>query len=354
MTVYSPGRANLIGEHTDYNDGFILPFAIKKYVKIEIEPAKRFTIFSEQAKKGIEFEEPYKTNSWADYVIGMIVKLREHGYKVSPFSMKINSDLPMGAGLSSSAALEVGAGYAIAQLMNYNIQREELARIAHECEVEFVGVRCGIMDQYAVALSRENHALFIDTLTREYKYIPFNLSREDETRLYLIDSGVKHELGSSEYNKRRHECEEALKVMKKNTFREVSLDDVEKISDFILKKRAIHVVTENERVLKTLSALEDDNIVLVGKYLYESHYSLRDNYEVSCDEIDFIISQLEEYSNVLGARIIGAGFGGSIIVLARGNFLPIFENIAQKYKIKFNITAKLMEVEISQGVFRVE
>lgn len=354
IVVYSPGRANLIGEHTDYNDGFILPFAIKRYIKIEIEPAKKFRVFSEQAKKGIEFEEPNKTNSWADYVIGMIVKLKEHGYKVGTFNMKIDSDLPMGAGLSSSAALEVGTGYAISQLMGYDISREELAKIAHECEVEFVGVRCGIMDQYAVALSKENHALFIDTLTKEYRYIHFNLNRADETNLYLIDSGVKHELGASEYNKRRHECEEALKLMEKNTFREVTLDDVDKISDHILRKRAFHVVTENERVLKTLSALEDDNLALVGKYLYESHYSLKNNYEVSCEEIDFIISHLEQYSNVLGARIVGAGFGGSIIVLAKGNFSSIFESIAEKYKIKFNLSAKLMKVEISEGVFRAD
>uniref|UniRef100_A0A7C5Y7I1 Galactokinase n=1 Tax=Fervidobacterium nodosum TaxID=2424 RepID=A0A7C5Y7I1_9BACT len=349
IVVYSPGRANLIGEHTDYNDGFILPFAIKRYVKLEIERAKKFRLFSEQAKKGIEFDSPEKTNSWADYVIGMIVKLREHGYDVEPFNLKIDSDLPMGAGLSSSAALEVGTGYAISQLMGYEIPREELAMIAHECEVDFVGVRCGIMDQYAVALSKENHALFIDTMTREYKYIPFHL---DSARLYLIDSGIKHELGASEYNKRRKECELALEAMGRKSFREVTQEDVDKISDPILRKRALHVITENERVLKTLSALETDNLPLVGKYLYESHYSLRDNYEVSCEEIDFLISQFEGYSNVLGARIVGAGFGGSVIVLAKDDFRGVFEKVAEKYRIKYDITPKLMDVETSDGVFR--
>jgi galactokinase len=349
IVVYSPGRANLIGEHTDYNDGFVLPFAIKRYVKIEIEPSKRFKIFSYQLKKGIEFDTPTKTNSWADYVIGMVQKLREHGYEVKPFTMHIDSDLPMGAGLSSSAALEVGVGYAISQMMEFEIDREELAKIAHECEVDFVGVRCGIMDQYAVALSKENHALFIDTMTREYKYVPLRL---DDTKLYLINSGVKHELGSSEYNKRRHECELALQALRKSSFREVTLEDIEKIQDPVLKKRALHVVTENERVLKTLSALEDDNLVLVGKYLYESHYSLKDNYEVSCEEIDFLIEKLREYSNVLGARIVGAGFGGSIIALVKGNFESIFEKISEAYRIKFGILPTLLNVDTSNGVFR--
>lgn len=349
VIVYSPGRANLIGEHTDYNDGFILPFAIKRYIRIEIESSKKFKLFSEQAKRGIEFLQPEKTNSWADYVIGMIVKLREHGYEVEPFSLKIDSDLPMGAGLSSSAALEVGTGYAISQIMGYEIPREELAMIAHECEVEFVGVRCGIMDQYAVALSKENHALFIDTMTREYKYIPFHL---DSTKLYLIDSGIKHELGVSEYNKRRRECELALESLGRKSFREVTREDIDKILDPVLRKRALHVVTENERVLKTLSALETDNLPLVGKYLYESHYSLKENYEVSCEEIDFIINQLENYPNVLGARIVGAGFGGSVIVLAKDDFKSTFEKVAEKYKIKYGIVPKLMDVETSDGVFR--
>ena len=350
IVVYSPGRANLIGEHTDYNDGYILPFAIKRYIKFEIEPSKKFKIFSHQQKKGIEFDNPAKTNSWADYVIGMIVKLMEHGYKVEPFTLTIDSDLPMGAGLSSSAALEVGTGYAISQMMGYEIDREELAKIAHECEVDFVGVRCGIMDQYAVALSKEHHALFIDTMTREYRYVPLYL---ENAKLYLINSGVKHELGSSEYNKRRKECEMALEAMKKTSFRDVTIEDVEKIQDHVLRKRALHVVTENERVLKTLFALEDDNMTLVGKYLYESHYSLKDNYEVSCEEIDFLIEKLREYSNVLGARIVGAGFGGSIIVLARGNFEGIFEKVAESYRIKFGITPTLLNVETSEGVHRV-
>lgn len=349
VTVYSPGRANLIGEHTDYNDGFVLPFAIKKYIKLEIERAKKFRLFSEQAKKGIEFDIPEKTHSWADYVIGMVVKLREHGYNVEPFNMRIDSELPVGAGLSSSAALEVGTGYAISQLMGYEIPKEELAMIAHECEVDFVGVRCGIMDQYAVALSKESHALFIDTMTREYKYIPFHL---DSAKLYLIDSGIKHELGASEYNKRRKECELALETMGKKSFREVIHEDIDKLSEPILRRRALHVVTENERVLKTLSALETDNLPLVGKYLYESHYSLRDNYEVSCEEIDFLISQFEGYSNILGARIVGAGFGGSIIVLVKDDLKETLEKVVERYRIKYGTIPKLMDVETSDGVFR--
>ncbi|ODN30322.1 galactokinase [Fervidobacterium thailandense] len=351
MVVYSPGRANLIGEHTDYNDGYVLPFAIKRYVKIEIQPSNVFKVYSEQAKRGIQFNKLEKTNSWADYVIGMVVKLMERGYEVRPFDMRIDSELPMGAGLSSSAALEVGAGYAIARMMGYDIPRVELAEIAHACEVEFVGVRCGIMDQYTVALAREGHAMFLDTLTKEYKYVPLRL---DGVKIFLIDSGVKHELGNSEYNKRRYECERALILMNKKSFREVSLEDVEKIDDDVLKRRARHVVTENERVLKTLSALETDNFQLVGKLLYESHYSLRDNFEVSCSEVDFIISYLETQPSVYGARIVGAGFGGSVIVLAESEFPEVFGHLKEKYWQRFGIELKMMEVYPSEGVFAHE
>lgn len=351
ITVYSPGRANLIGEHTDYNDGYVLPFAIRRYVKIEIQPSNVFKIYSEQTKRGIQFHKLEKTNSWADYVIGMVVKLMERGYEVRPFDMRIDSDLPMGAGLSSSAALEVGVGYAITKMMSYDISRVELAEIAHECEVEFVGVRCGIMDQYTVVLAKEGHALFLDTLTKEYKYVPLRL---DGAKIFLIDSGVKHELGSSEYNRRRQECEEALLMMRKKSFREVTLEDVEKLEDEVLRKRAQHVVAENERVLKTLSALETDNFKLVGKYLYESHYSLRDNFEVSCPEIDFIVEYLEGHPSVYGARIVGAGFGGSVIVLAEPDFVKVFESLKEKYRNRYGIELKMMEVGPSEGVFAHE
>lgn len=346
LTVFSPGRANLIGEHTDYNDGFVLPFAINRYVRIDVEPSKSFRIYSEQTKKGIQFERPHRTGSWADYVIGVVAKLIEHGYDVKPFSMRIDSDLPMGAGLSSSAALEVGAGLAIATLMGYEVRGAELAAIAHEAEVEFVGVRCGIMDQYTVALAKSGFALFLDTMTREYRHVPLHLG---EAQIYLLDSGVKHELASSEYNKRRSECERALQELGKRSFRDVTFEDIETLSDPVLRRRALHVLSENERVLKVLSALETDNLELVGKLLYESHYSLRDNYEVSCEETDFIVSLLERNPSVLGARIVGAGFGGSVIVLARPSFKEHLPNLTERYRVKFGMDLKVIEVEPSEG-----
>ncbi len=347
VKVLSPGRINLIGEHTDYNDGYVLPFAINRYIKFVVEESDRFDFFSLQYGKGIQLEKLVKTNSWADYLIGVIIAMKNKGLKINPVSVKIDSNLPSGAGLSSSAALEVGFAQALNTIFDLNLSNEELAIIGHEAESQFVGVRCGIMDQYVVALAKKDHALFLDTMTREYKHISLNI---DGLKIFLINSGVKHELGNSEYNLRREQCENVLKVLGIGSFRNMAIEDLEKIDDVTLRKRAKHVLEENERVLKSLTALETGNVSLLGELLFQSHYSLKDLYEVSCEEIDFLVDELSKKKSVLGARMVGGGFGGGVIVLAGQEFKNEFPAIAEKYRAKYSINPELLEVESSEGV----
>ncbi|MBM7559648.1 galactokinase [Marinitoga litoralis] len=344
MKYRAPGRINIIGEHTDYNDGYVLPFAIDKHIYLDIEKSDKFNFSSKNSNEKISLNKLQKTKTWADYIIGVILELEKKVGKIPPFSFNIHSSLPIGAGLSSSAALEVVSAYALNDILNLNLSLEELALIGWNAENKFVGLNCGIMDQYASALSKENHALFIDTYTRKHELIPLNLK---DYNFYIINSGVKHELGNSEYNIRRKQCEDALKILEKKSFRDVSYEDLEKL-DGVNYKRAKHVLDENNRVLKTIEALKKDNIELIGEYLFESHESLKNLYEVSCEEIDYIIDNLK--NKVTGARIVGGGFGGSVLVLSKEDELEkVIDNLKYEYNKKYSIELEYFKVKSSNG-----
>ncbi|GAB6188606.1 galactokinase [Marinitoga arctica] len=345
----APGRINIIGEHTDYNDGYVLPFAIDKYINLEIKVSDNFLFHSENTNQEISLLELKKTNTWADYIIGVILEIEKIKGKIQPFKFFVKSNLPIGAGLSSSAALEVVSAYALNDFLNLGFSLEEIALIGWKSENKFVGLNCGIMDQYASTLSKENHALFLDTYTKKYNLIPLNLK---EYNFYIINSGVKHELGNSEYNIRRKQCNEALKILNKKTFKEVSYDDLKKL-DKILYKRVKHILDENKRVIKTVESLKDNNIEAIGKYLFESHESLRNLYEVSCEEIDFIVDYLK--NKVSGARIVGGGFGGAVLVLSKDDELEIcIDSLKNEYNKKYNIDIEYFKVKSSNGVEKIE
>ncbi|MCD6267175.1 MAG: galactokinase [Thermotogaceae bacterium] len=347
----APGRINIIGEHTDYNDGFVLPFAVDRYVWAEIEENEEFEVISEEFNEKRVFKSPEKSGTWADYIMGVVWAFERKGYRVKPLRIRIHSNLPIGAGLSSSAALEVAVTYGISKVMNFNIDGMEIVRIARSSEVEFVGVRCGIMDQFTAVFAKKDHAIFLDTMDLSYEYIPLNLEGYE---IHLIDSKVKHELASSEYNKRRQECEKVLKVLKKRSFREIDKEDLTKLEG-VLFKRAKHVLDENERVRESVEALKRGDMAKLGELLVQSHESLRDLYEVSCKEIDFIVDFLVNKDGILGARMVGGGFGGGVIVFSKEGTFPEHEKaLKAAYKRRFGRDLEVLEVRSSDGVMEVE
>ncbi|SHH17583.1 galactokinase [Thermosipho atlanticus] len=347
MRVRAPGRINIIGEHTDYNDGYVLPFAIDRYVNLTIETSNNFVFYSKNLDSKVILDEIVKTGKWADYVIGVISTLTKRGYKIPPIKIEVESSIPIGSGLSSSAALEVATTFAISEFFDLNLSKLEIVNIAREAETNFVGVKCGIMDQFASVFSKKNYAIFLDTMTLDYRYIPINLK---DYEFYLIDSNVKHELATSKYNERRQECEEILRKLNKRSFREVTNNDLF-LLDGVLKKRAQHVLEENERVLKIIEAFQTKDLFKVGQLLFESHESLKSLYEVSCNETDFIVDFLKNKENILGARMVGGGFGGGVMVLVRkDSFEKIGKELFEKYFNRFGRKLDFYKLHSSNGV----
>ncbi len=351
----SPGRINLIGEHTDYNGGFVLPAAIDKYTYITLEESDHFEAYSVNLKERVEFSlnEKKEKEEWANYVKGAIFHLEKNIKKqIRPFKIEISSTLPIGAGLSSSASLMVGLIYAISKVENINLDRERIAQIAHEAENEFVGVNCGIMDQYTVALAKRDFFILIDASSGRYEYI----YAKGFPRITVVDSGIKHKLSSGDYNTRRNECEEASKILGLQ-FKDVKKELLESkkhlFGNYNLYKRAKHVVEENERVLKVIKAISHQNWDEVGRLVKASHASLRDLFEVSTVEIDFLVDNINKINGVYGSRMIGGGFGGSIIALSRRDIRNDLKEIAKDYQNNFGVEIKYYPVRLSSGVRKI-
>ncbi len=346
MVVSSPGRLNIIGEHVDYTGGFVLPFAINRRLYIEVERSDRF-VFTSEGFKEYRFSRLKKVGDWPDYIIGVIKEFEKLSLKVPPLCFRVRSEIPPGSGLSSSAALETAASLAISQLFNFNLSKRQIFKISLRAEREFVGVNCGIMDQYTAVFAKKEHALLIDTYHETHRYVKMDLKGYT---FGVINSNVKHSLAEGHYNKRRKEAEEALKEMGKSSYREVTLDDVENISDPILKKRARHIVTENIRVKKTVHLLEKGKLNELGKLLYESHESLSKNYEVSCEETDFIVEFMKS-KGITGARMVGAGFGGGVLVFGeKPKILAAYTELEKFYFKKFGLTPQLLFIDSDDGV----
>ncbi|HEY8540984.1 MAG TPA: galactokinase [Pseudothermotoga sp.] len=346
----APGRVNIIGEHTDYNDGFVLPFAIDRYVEVEIKPSDKYIFTSQMMNETISLEKFQKLGKWTDYIMGVVWAIEQEGYKTTPVQVNVFSNLPVGAGLSSSAALEIATAYGISEVFGLKIDKMKLVQIGVKAEREFVGVRCGVMDQFTAVFAKKDYAIFLDTSNLKYEYVPLNLN---DFELALIDSNTKHELSSSEYNKRREECETVLKKLDKKSFRDISYEDLAKL-DSVLRKRARHVLDENKRVTLSVRALKNSEIFLLGSLLYESHVSLRDLYEVSCDETDFIVGFLRGELGILGARMVGGGFGGSVLVLARAGCIKgAFEELEKSYFERFGKKPTLIKIKSNDGVHMV-
>ncbi len=356
----SAGRINLIGEHTDYNGGFVFPGAIDKVIEAEIKPngLKKCRVYSIDIDEYVEFglqEEDAPKQSWARYVFGICREIIKRGGKVEGFDAVFAGNVPLGAGLSSSAALESCFAFALNDLFNDNtIDKFELARIGQSTEHNYCGVNCGIMDQFASVFGRKGNLMRLDCRSMEYEYFPFN---PDDYRLVLVDSRVKHELKDSPYNRRRESCERVAKRLGLETLRDATMDMLNEVRSDITAEdyfRAKFVIEEKDRVLAVCDALEKGDYETVGEKMYETHTGLSKDYEVSCEELDFLNDQARELG-VTGSRIMGGGFGGCTINLVKNDLHDNFvETIVARFNDKYGHEPKIYDVVISDGARRVE
>lgn len=332
----APGRVNLIGEHTDYNDGFVMPAAIDLYTRATICPRndRTLSIHSENFTDSVAFNldepNPRPRGHWSDYVRGVAITLQRAGYSLKGADLAIRSGVPIGAGLSSSAAIEVAVGLAMLENSGIEIDRIELARLCQQAENEFVGMRCGIMDQFISCCGKAGTALMLDCRSLGYRLLPL----PENVMLVICNTMVKHELGSSEYNTRRAECEEGVRYFARllpdvRALRDVSVNDLERFGrdlDRVVLKRCRHVISENARVIEAASALERGDLQAFGKLMAQSHRSLRDDYEVSCAELDTMVDLAAAVEGVHGARMTGGGFGGCTINLVTAESVAAFKS----------------------------
>ena len=342
----APGRVNLIGEHTDYSGGFVLPLAIPQRTRVELSPRIGTLVraWSANVNHRIEeyrLEEEAPRNNWLDYVMGITLVLREAGYALRGFDLRIESDVPLGSGLSSSAAIEVALTRALREAYELEIDDVQVAIAGQRAENEFVGAPVGIMDQMAASLADEHTALFLDTRSLDSERIPLPAACE----LVVINSGISHRHAGGEYKTRRQECEQAAELLGVRQLRDLDVQDLWRLPSLPepLDRRARHVITENARVRSAVASMRENDLPRLGKLLYASHESLRNDYEVSIPEIDLLVDLAREEPDVYGARITGGGFGGSVVILARqGTGRALGERIAAAYSEKTGETGTLL------------
>ncbi|MDR1675571.1 MAG: galactokinase [Tannerella sp.] len=358
-TIYaSPGRINLIGEHTDYNGGFVFPGAIDKGIMAEIKPngKRKVRAYSIDMKDYVEFglnEEDAPRTSWARYIFGVCREIIKRGGEVEGFNTAFAGDVPLGAGMSSSAALESTFAFALNDLYGLGIDRFELARIGQATEHNYCGVKCGIMDQFASIFGKQGNLIRLDCRSLEYEYFPFD---PQGYKVVLLDTVVKHELASSAYNERRESCERVARRLNAEFLRDVTFEQLESIRSEIGEddyKRAEYVIGEKQRVLDVCDALVQGDYETVGRKMYETHHGMSKLYEVSCEELDFL-NDLAMECGVTGSRVMGGGFGGCTINLVKDELYDAFILKAREaYREKFGRSPKVYDVVISDGSRKV-
>ncbi len=360
----APGRVNLIGEHTDYNDGFVMPAAIGFSTWVAAAPRtdRKLVVYSENFAERLEFDlddSPTKARDhWSDYAYGVAVTLEQSGYRLRGANLLIRGEVPIGAGLSSSAAIEVATGYALLDTAGYAIDPIELAKLCQRTENDFVGLRCGIMDQFISCCGRSGHALLLDCRSLEYRLLPL----PEEVRLVICNTMVKHSLASGAYNQRRAECETGVQHLAQSlpnvrALRDVTLAELARYGRDLpddVNRRCHHVISENDRVLASAVALEQGDFTAFGRLMNESHQSLRDDYEVSCEELDLLVQLTDGIEGVYGARMTGGGFGGCTINLVKAENVSAFERvIALGYQQATGHTPELYICSAAEGAEQV-
>lgn len=358
--VLSPGRINIIGEHIDYNDGYVLPAAIDKIICFAFEKNNTNTAniqaidLIESVGIDVTKEAVLSDVVWTNYLRGVLFQLRLKGYEIGGFNCAFSSNIPTGSGLSSSAALECGFLFGINEMFNLGIKSIDIALMGQSAE-HWVGINCGIMDQFSSVMGLENKVIKIDCRTLDYTYHEANFV---DYSLILFDSNVKHSLFTSEYNNRRIECNEGLSIIKENypeieSFRDCDVDHLmnlkSKMSDNVFK-RSLYAVKEIKRVIQACEALDKGDIKTLGKLMFETHEGLSKDYEVSCAELDYLVDLAKAEEDVIGSRLMGGGFGGCAITLVKkGSEAVIKEKFTKLYLDKFNIDLKIYDVKVSNG-----
>ncbi|WP_295898118.1 galactokinase [uncultured Alistipes sp.] len=355
----SPGRINLIGEHTDYNGGFVFPGAVDKGIVAAIRPngTERVRAWSLDMNEASEFglrEEDKPGQSWARYIFGVCREVQKRGGHIGGFDTVFAGDVPLGAGMSSSAALESTYAFALNELWQCGIDRFELAKIGQATEHNYCGVNCGIMDQFASVFGKKGNLIRLDCRSLEYAYFPFD---PKGYRLVLVDSRVKHELVGSPYNDRRASCERVARELGQEFLRGATMEQLDAVKERISEedyKRARYVIGEERRVLDVCDALERGDYETVGRRMYETHWGMSKDYEVSCEELDFLV-EVAEACGVSGSRIMGGGFGGCTINLVKEELYDSFIATArEKFAARYGHEPKVYDVVISDGSRRLE
>ena len=356
----SPGRINIIGEHTDYNGGFVMPAAINKavYVAVSLRADQEIHLYSESyqefCKSSISNVE--KTNqNWANYILGVVDQLLKRKHIISGFNLYITGDVPLGAGLSSSAAVECATVYALNYMNDLNISSMDLALIAQSAEHHFAGVNCGIMDQFASVFGKKDSAMILDCRSMEYEYVPLKL---DGYSLVLLNTNVNHSLGESAYNERRAQCEQGVAWVKENHPEVNYLRDIDiamltahvKPKNLEVYTKCLFVVEEIERVRQAGNALKNGDLNAIGKLMFDTHKGLSEQYEVSCKELDFLVQQALNANGVLGARMMGGGFGGCTLNLVANEMVDeLIEQAGKLYFEKFSLKMDAYVVQTDNG-----
>ncbi len=365
-TYFAPGRVNLIGEHTDYNGGHVFPCALTMgtYATVREREDKILNFYSMNfddlgiLTSSIDNLVYNENENWINYPKGVIWALKNEGYNIDHgFDIVYYGTIPNGAGLSSSASLEVLTGFILKDMFKLDMDNTKIALIGQMAENKYVGVNCGIMDQFVIANGKKDNAVFLDTATLEYKYAPINLENE---KIVIINTNKKRGLGDSKYNVRRAECEKALEELQESGLQIKALGDLTEeefeehksaIKDEIRQKRAKHAVYENQRTLKAVQALENNDLELFGKLMVESHNSLRDDYEVTGIELDTAVEEALKQEGVIGARMTGAGFGGCAVSIVKTDKVENFiKNVEKGYREKIGYNPEFYVVEIGNGV----
>ncbi|MEC7264401.1 MAG: galactokinase [Bacteroidota bacterium] len=366
LVVTSPGRINLIGEHTDYNDGFVLPAAIDKAIILKLgkNGTKSDCRIHSQGFGDIVHIDlasiSKSNNDWENYILGVLHELMLLTDKLRGFDCTIESHLPIGSGVSSSAALECGLAFGLNKLFDLGLRKWDIIQLSQRAEHNFVGTKCGIMDQFASVMGKDKHVMLLDCKTLDFEYIPINI---EPYRILLLNTNVRHNLAFGEYNVRREQCYNGLAIVGKQfqiggTFRNVTMDMLNacrsEMGD-VVYNRCSYVIQENERVLEAVQALRDRKMDRFGELLYQTHTGLSEQFEVSCPELDFLVNFSKEWKEVLGARMMGGGFGGCTLNIVHKDAAEDFiEEASKVYKKKFSLELSAFQTLLSKGTSIME